>query len=147
MLRGGKRQFGGKVAYAGSIRSRQALVCCHGALARSLASDYTLNRKPFPSPADLEVWLEKSPLWQGGSGEQSISYTQHYDCLKGYFEEAGVHIRKVTHAWRLFKARDLDEQGVEDKVRVVAGYGLHSGQRRCVAVCVLHVATLVRPLT
>ena len=47
MLRGGKRQFGGKIAYAGSIRNRVALLCCHGALGRHLINRFTLGGAPL----------------------------------------------------------------------------------------------------
>jgi hypothetical protein len=43
VLRGGKRQFGRKVAYCGSIRHRNPLLCCHGALARHLIKRFTLQ--------------------------------------------------------------------------------------------------------
>jgi hypothetical protein len=49
VLRAGKRQMGGKVQYAGSIRAKDPLQCCHGALGRNLMMDYTLERKPFPT--------------------------------------------------------------------------------------------------
>lgn len=118
VLRGGKRQVGGKVAYAGSIRCKDALLCCHGALGRALAWFFTLERNAFPSPLDRQVWLEQSAIWQGAEADANISYNQHYAVLKSYLRAAGIVIRKVTHAWRMFKARDLDEQGVPDEVRV-----------------------------
>jgi hypothetical protein len=116
VLRGGKRQVGGKVAYAGCIRTKDPLLCAQGALGRSLACDYTLDLRPFPLPTDRETWLHKSPLWIGGRGGESVSYTQQWEAVKEYFVEACIHIRKATHAWRFFKARDLDEQGVSDDV-------------------------------
>lgn len=116
VLRGGKRQFAGKVAYSGAIRAQQALHCCHGALARNLAQSYTLDRMAFPSPADKERWRH-TPLWMSGSDPSvSISYTQQADSTREFLAEAGVVCRKVTHLWRVFKARDLDEQGVADDV-------------------------------
>lgn len=118
VLRGGKRQVGGKVAYAGCIRNKQALLCAQGALARSFMADYTLDLRGFPDPRDREMWLRLSPIWLGGSGTESISYAQHHEVLSSYFDESDVLIRKVTHAWRMFMARDLDEQGVPDEVRL-----------------------------
>lgn len=88
VLRGGKRQFGGKVAYAGAIRNAEPLLCCQGALARHLMQDYNLDRKPFPDPSDKDLWRH-TPLWSGNNPRESISYTQHADSLKEYLEEAG----------------------------------------------------------
>lgn len=118
MLRAGKRQFGGKVQYAGSIRAKDPLQCCHGALGRNLMKDYTVEFKPFPSPADTQLWRHRSPVWLGEDDQASMSYTQQADNQKVYTAKAGVRIRKVTHAWRSHKARDMDEQGVSDDVSV-----------------------------
>lgn len=124
MLRGGKRQFGGKVAYAGSIRHQDPLLCCHGALARHLIKHFTLDKASIPDPRDTDEWRH-TPLWTGYSTRDSISYTQHADSLKDFLEAAGIIIAKVTHAFRMYKARDLDEQGVDDAVRGgVDGAGL-----------------------
>jgi hypothetical protein len=131
VLRAGKRQVGGKVAYAGSIRHKDPLQCCHGALARNFVVEYTLQRKPFPSPEDTELWRHNTPVWMGCDDQRSMSYTQQYDSQRAYMAEAGINVRKVTHAWRSHKARDLDEQGLEDDVSVTAG---QSVQGTCVHV-------------
>jgi hypothetical protein len=94
VLRGGKRQFGGKIAYAGAIRNRRAVLCCHGALARHLVTHYTLGGVDLPDPADRDVWLH-TPLWAGSDPRRSISYTQHAEALKYYLAAAGVLIAKV----------------------------------------------------
>lgn len=120
MLRAGKKQVGGKVAYAGSIRAKDPLQCCHGALGRNFVVEFTLERKPFPDPADTELWRHRSPVWMGFDDQHSISYTQQYASQRAYMAEAGVNVRKVTHAWRSHKARDLDEQGVSDDVSMSA---------------------------
>lgn len=106
----------GTVQYAGSIRARDALQCCHGALGRNFAKDYTLDRKPFPSPANQQLWIHRSPVWLGEDDQHSISYTQQADSQRVYMKQAGVRIRKVTHAWRSHKAQDMDDQGCEDDV-------------------------------
>ena len=95
MLRGGKRQFGGKIAYAGSIRNRVALLCCHGALGRHLINRFTLGGAPLPSPADTEAWRH-TPVWTGNNPKVSISYSQHAQGLKSYLHKAGIFIEKVT---------------------------------------------------
>jgi hypothetical protein len=97
VLRGGKRQFGGKIAYAGAIRNRRAVLCCHGALARHLVTHYTLGGVDLPDPADRDVWLH-TPLWAGSDPRRSISYTQHAEALKYYLAVAGVLIVKVWAA-------------------------------------------------
>ncbi len=117
MLRGGKRQFGGKVAYAASIRHEDPLLCCHGALARHLIKLFTLDKAPCPDPRNTDEWRH-TPLWTGYSTRESISYAQHADALKSFLQEADIFIGKVTHAFRMYKARDLDEQGVDDAVSV-----------------------------
>lgn len=120
VLRGGKRQFGGKVAYCGSIRHRNPLLCCHGALARHFIQRFTVQGAPCPDPRDEGGW-QQTPLWPGNNTGRSISYTQHADALKAYLDEAGINITKVTHAFRMFKARDLDEQGVDETVSMGLG--------------------------
>jgi hypothetical protein len=116
VLRGGKKQVMGKVAYAGSIRAKDPLQCCHGALGRLFVFYYTLQRKPFPSPADQQLWRHRSPVWLGGDDQSSISYTQQATNQKVYMREAGVSVKKVTHVWRSHKARDMDDQGCDDDV-------------------------------
>lgn len=54
----------------------------------------------------------------GCDDQHSISYTQQYASQRAYMADAGVNVRKVTHAWR-HKARDLDEQGVSDDVSLL----------------------------
>lgn len=117
VLRGGKRQFGGKVAYCGSIRHRNPLLCCHGALARHLINRFTLQGAACPDPRNEDAWRQ-TPLWPGNNTATSISYAQHADSLKAYLAEADIIITKVTHAFRMYKARDLDEQGVDDAVSI-----------------------------
>lgn len=116
VLRGGKRQFGGKIAYAGCIRSEQALLCAHGGLARHLIMTFTINGAPFPDPAATDVW-RNSPLWPGNNPQKSISYAQHLEAVTTYLADMDIVIAKKTHAFRMYKARDLDEQGVDDAVR------------------------------
>jgi hypothetical protein len=116
VLRGGKRQFGGKVAYTGCIRSRKTVLCAHGALARHLIHTFTMRSCPFPDPADTDIWRH-TPLWAGNDPRVSISYTQHLDVLKAYLLAAAIIVAKKTHLFRVYKARDLDEQGVDDEVR------------------------------
>jgi hypothetical protein len=172
-MRGGKRQFGGKVAYAGSIRNRLALLCAHGALACFLVYRFTINAAPFPNSTKRDIWLH-TPLWPGNNPTESISYSQHVDGLKYYLNKAGILIRKVrcpagatargratapllgcspcghaarctaaacthpvacraasppkvTHAFRMFKARDLDEQGVDESVGPLCPAGFPEG--------------------
>lgn len=115
VLRGGKRQFGGKVSYAGGIRHKQALLCFQGAMARLLVQRFTMNREPFPDPRDKQTW-RNTPVWPGDDPTSSISYTQQADCLREYLQEAGIFIRKLTHAFRMYAARELDLQGVADEV-------------------------------
>lgn len=99
VLRGGKRQFGGKVAYAGSIRNRETLLCAHGALGRDLVQRFTLRGALFPNPSDTDIWRH-TPLWPGNNPKASISYQQHADVLRGYLKKAGVFITKVGKVWR-----------------------------------------------
>lgn len=94
VLRGGKRQFGGKVAYAGCIRNKDAVLCAHGALARQLCMVYSVRRAPFPNPADVEVWRH-TPLWPGNDPTRSISYQQQADALKAHLLAADINIVKV----------------------------------------------------
>ncbi len=123
MLRGGKRQFGGKIAYAGAIRNSNPLLCCHGAIGRDLCQRFTVDSSPFPDPAVEGVWLH-TPLWPGSNPAVSISYNQHAEMLKRYLGEAAVIIAKVTHLFRMYMARDLDEQGVDDRVSGVEFLGV-----------------------
>jgi hypothetical protein len=122
VLKGGKRQFGGRPGYAGSIRHRDPVQCNHGALGRLLVWTYTIGGAPFPDPGKGKVW-RKTPLWPGNDPARSISYTQHAEALKGFLAEAGIITGKLTHAFRAFKAQDLDEQGVSDEVCVRARRG------------------------
>jgi hypothetical protein len=98
VLRGGKRQFGGKVAYAGSIRNRLALLCCHGALGRFFVHRFTIRAAMFPNPAQRDVWLH-TPMWPGNDPTVSISYSQHAEGLKYYLEKARIYIQKVGLPW------------------------------------------------
>jgi hypothetical protein len=115
VLRGGKRQSGGKVAYVGSKRHNDPLLCCHGALARHLINHFMLEKAPLPDLLNPDEWRH-TPLWFGNNPRKSISYTQHADGLKGFLQEAGIIISKVTHAFRMYKARYLHEQGEDDGV-------------------------------
>lgn len=50
---------------------------------------------------------------------QSITAVlENHLCLCCLFVD--IHILKVTHAFRMFKARDLDEQGIDDDVSVTS---------------------------
>lgn len=119
----------GKVQYTGSIRAKDPLQCCHGALGRNLVMDYTLQRKPFHSPADEQLWRHRSPVWLGVDDQSSISYTQQAASQKVYMREAGVSVKKVTHVW-LRQARDMDDQGCEDDVSDPAAvWHGHAGQQ------------------
>lgn len=120
VLKGGKRQFGGRPAYAGSIRHRDPVQCSHGALGRLLVMRFTIGGAPFPDPDESKVW-RKTPLWPGNNPAVSISYTQHAEALKGHLAAAGIVTGKLTHAFRAFKAQDLDEQGISDEVRARGG--------------------------
>ena len=43
--------------------------------------------------------------------------------VKHYLEEElGIHVRKVTHIFRVLAARDLDEAGIDDKVTMVSSF-------------------------
>lgn len=130
VLRGGKRQFGGKVAYAGSIRHKDPLLCAHGALARHLITRFMLEKAPVPNVLDPDEW-HHTPLWTGNNPHESISYTQHADSLKAFLEAAGIIITKVTHAFRMYKARDLDEQGVDDGLIARMGRWLRTALNLC----------------
>ena len=68
----------------------------------------------------MQLWRHTS-LWPGNDTNRSISYTQHADSLKAFLDEARIYITKVTHAFRMYKARDLDEQGVDETVSIRAG--------------------------
>lgn len=94
VLRGGKRQFGGKVAYAGCIRHADPALCAQGSVGRHLAMAYTLGGVPFPDPANVDEWRH-TPLWIGNDPTKSISYTQHADALKVYLKECQIFIDKV----------------------------------------------------
>jgi hypothetical protein len=129
VLKGGKRQFGGRPAYAGSIRHRDPVQCNHGALGWLLVWTYTIGGAPFPYPGKGKVW-RKTPLWPGNDPARSISYTQHAEALNGFLAKAGIITGKLTHAFRAFKAQDLDEQGVSDEVCVRARRGLRGAGGR-----------------
>jgi hypothetical protein len=94
VLRGGKRQFGGKIAYRGCIRNKDAVLCAHGALGRQLYMTYTARASPFPDPADKEIWRH-TPVWPGNDPTVSISYQQQADSLKVHLEAADIAIGKV----------------------------------------------------
>lgn len=110
------------MAYAGSIRHKDPLLCAHGALARHLITRFMLEKAPVPNVLDPDE-SHHTPLWTGNNPHESISYTQHADSLKAFLEAAGIIITKVTHAFRMYKARDLDEQGVDDGVSGLAEPG------------------------
>lgn len=129
VLRGGKRQFGGKVAYAGSIRHKDPLLCAHGALARHLITRFMLEKAPVPDVLDPEEWRH-TPLWTGNNPHESISYTQHADSLKAFLGAAGIIFTKVTHAFRMYKAH-LDEQGVDDGLIARMGRWLRTVLNLC----------------
>lgn len=105
---------------------KEAVLVQHGDLGRDLCNRFAINASPFPDASNLDVWLH-TPLWPGNDPSLSISYTQHADALRVYLQKADIHFRKLTHAFRIFKTRDLDEQGVEDAVRAggrACGFGL-----------------------
>lgn len=70
----------------------------------------------------ISLWLQNfdewihCPLWKGNSAEDNVTYNLIYKRVKMYMDAAGVHVNKVTHAFRVAAARYMDEAGVDDEV-------------------------------
>lgn len=72
--------------------------------------------EPFPDPGDFDTWVA-TPMWPGNNPAQNLSYSMQAKAIKMYLENGmEVFVRKVTHIFRVLAARDLDEEGVDDKV-------------------------------
>ena len=66
-------------------------------------------------PRDAAIW-STTPLWPGNDCNGNLSYRQQYDDVIAYFQKLGIKVNKVTHSWRIFGARLLDDMGVDDQV-------------------------------
>ncbi|KAK9829977.1 hypothetical protein WJX72_008999 [[Myrmecia] bisecta] len=115
VLRGGKTQENGKVAYLGCIRTRNPLLCPVGALGRHLCQRFTIDKEPFPDVLDKEAW-NKTALWTGSNPFSNLTYQQQSASLRKYFTESDIFIKKLTHAFRVLGARFMDMAGVDDSV-------------------------------
>ena len=116
VLENGKTMKNGRKGYAGCIRHALPLLCAHGALGRHLCARFSVGGAPFPDPEDLDDWLSAA-LWPGRDASKNISYRQQADNLKQLLGDEEVFIRKLTHAFRVYTARAMDEAGVSDQVR------------------------------
>ncbi len=121
-MKGGKTLENGKSSFSGSIRHLIPAMCPHGSLGQHLVMRFTEGTEPFPSPSDFELWVT-TPMWPGNDPRQNVSYSQQAQAIKHYLEEElGIHVRKVTHIFRVLAARDLDEAGIDDKVTMVSSF-------------------------
>ena len=115
VLENGKTQSNGRKGYAGCIRHRMALLCGHGALARHMATRYNVDQVTFPDPRDRAAWLSEA-LWPAWDRTQNIQYQQMASNLRTVLDEEEIFIKKLTHAFRVYGARLMDEAGCDDKV-------------------------------
>lgn len=77
---------------------------------------FTFLGEPFPDPLDFDAWVS-TPMWPGNDPSQNMSYSAQAESIKGYVrEQMGIHVRKVTHIFRVLAARAMDEMGVDDRV-------------------------------
>ncbi len=107
---------GGKGVLRGALRACNPLLCSQSALARWMATRWTLLRETLPGPLD-PAWATL-PMWPS-RGRKAMGYMAQYVRIKGMFEAVGVQITKVTHAPRVFGARMADEAGLSEEVRSV----------------------------
>lgn len=105
----------GKVSYAGSVRHKIPALCPHGSLGYHLVIRFAVE--PFPDPLDFDVWVT-TPMWPGNDPTKNLSYSMEATAIKGYLQDLEMHVRKVTHIFRVLAARSLDELGVDDKVNL-----------------------------
>ena len=105
-----------KLTSSCSVRNSDPVLCPHGALGQHLMMRFTLGDEPFPDVEDRAVW-NAVPLWPGENINQSLSYQAQAKGLKAYLRgKLKIYIKKVTHAFRVFGARRLDESGCRDEV-------------------------------
>lgn len=78
---------------------------------------FTIEREEFPDPNDKQSW-NMCPLFPGKELDKAISYQQQLKALQGDFSALDLCFSKVTHIFRVAGARYLDEQGIEDQVRI-----------------------------
>jgi hypothetical protein len=114
VLHGGKTQKNGKVAYNGAIRHMMPELCPHGALARWLCVRFTIGGEAFPMPGE-PAWLATA-MWPAHDPRHNITYDAQAKAVKAYLLERNIFISKVTHAFRIYGARVLDEAGISDQV-------------------------------
>ena len=50
------------------------------------------------------------------SAKENLSREQHVSSLRRYLNHLEIHIKKLTHAWRIAGSRTVDAAGVDDKV-------------------------------
>ena len=115
ITKGAKTQEHGKFSISTTIRHKEAMLCSHNALAYHFFTRFTQMAEPFSDPRDAARW-STTPLWPGNDCTGNVSYCQQYDDVTAYFQKLGIKVNKVTHSWRVFGARLLDDMGVDDQV-------------------------------
>lgn len=116
VLKGGKTLENGKVSYVGSIRHVDPALCPHGSLGQHIICRFTLDSEPFPDPENADDWVH-TPMWPAGDNTRNMSYNQQADQINHYLrDKLSIHVKKVTHIFRVLGARLLDEQGIDDRV-------------------------------
>ena len=89
-------------------------------MGQHLVMRFTIGAELFPNPDDCELWVT-TPMWPGNNSNQNLSYSMQTAAIKHYIEEElGFHVRKVTHIFRVLAARNMDEEGIDDKVRSIS---------------------------
>jgi hypothetical protein len=118
--KGGKTLENGKVSFSGSLRHRDPALCPHGSLGQHLVNRFTIMAEPFPDPHDFDKWV-KTPVWPANNPRENLSYTTQAMAIKRYVrDEMGIHVRKVTHIFRVLATRNLDEEGIDERVGSVS---------------------------
>ncbi len=76
-----------------------------------LAHRYTVDGAIFPDPREEHEWLN-TPVYIGQDPRDAVAYSAHYWAMKGYCADAEIFLKQITHFWRKWMARWLDERGL-----------------------------------
>ncbi|KAF5826407.1 hypothetical protein DUNSADRAFT_3273 [Dunaliella salina] len=117
VLRGGKKDQGGRAQHVGYVRNKNPHLCPVRAMGAYLYYKFTLGSQKFPSPRNRTQWLS-TVLFTLKNPTKVLSYGWLNAQIGHIFKAAGVAIAKKCHAMRHAGARFLDQKGVSaDDIR------------------------------
>lgn len=116
VLCGGKRMADTTVkGYVGGLRHIDPRRCWQAALFRHWTIHLTLAKNPLVDITDDDSWF-RAALWPGIAPDSNVDYDTLMRRLKVLQVLLGIPTGKMLHAFRVYAARYMDQQGVADEV-------------------------------